>query len=85
MSTPPTLSVERVAKNFATLRAVDGVSFDVRPGEVFGFLGPNGAGKTTTLRMIMGITCPDEGRITFGGGAALRAVPGRLPAGRGPC
>ncbi len=61
------LSVEHVTKNFATLRAVDGVSFAVQGGEIFGFLGPNGAGKTTTLRMIMGITRPDEGRISFGG------------------
>jgi ABC-2 type transport system ATP-binding protein len=84
MSTPLTLSVERVTKNFATLRAVDGVSFDVRPGEVFGFLGPNGAGKTTTLRMIMGITRPDEGRITFAGAPHYDpARVGYLPEERG--
>ena len=64
---PPALAVERVVKSFSTVRAVDGVSFDVRSGEIFGFLGPNGAGKTTTLRMIMGITRPDEGRVTFEG------------------
>ncbi len=49
----PVLAVERIVKSFSTLRAVDGISFDVRGGEIFGFLGPNGAGKTTTLRMIL--------------------------------
>ena len=43
------------------LRAVDGLSFQVRPGEVFGLLGPNGAGKTTTMRMILGLLTPDDG------------------------
>ena len=78
------LSVEHVAKNFATLRAVDDVSFDVRGGEVFGFLGPNGAGKTTTLRMIMGITRPDQGRVSFDGAAGLDpSRVGYLPEERG--
>ena len=45
--------------------ALDGVNLKVPEGSIYGFLGPNGAGKTTTLRMIMGITAPDEGRITF--------------------
>ena len=67
MNDAPALSVERVVKTYSTVRAVAQVSFDVRRGEVLGFLGPNGAGKTTTLRMIMGITLPDEGRITFEG------------------
>jgi len=43
------------------LRAVDGIDFAVRPGEVFGFLGPNGAGKTTTIRMLTGLTRPTSG------------------------
>ena len=43
------------------LRAVDGLTFQVKPGEVFGLLGPNGAGKTTTLRMILGLLQPDSG------------------------
>jgi ABC-2 type transport system ATP-binding protein len=45
---------------------VDDLSFEVRRGRVFGFLGPNGAGKTTTIRMIVGITVPDEGTIEYG-------------------
>jgi sodium transport system ATP-binding protein len=49
------------------LIAVDGISFRVGNGEVFGLLGPNGAGKTTTLRMIMGLLEPDEGVVEIGG------------------
>lgn len=57
------LVVDNVTKRFDEFTAVDGLSFEVRPGRVFGFLGPNGAGKTTTIRMIVGITAPDEGEI----------------------
>lgn len=49
------------------IRAVDGVSFTVRAGEVYGLLGPNGAGKTTTLRMILGLLKPDAGYAEVGG------------------
>src|SRR5438132_3571948 len=61
-----TLRVEGVTKKFGDFTAVDELSFEVRPGRVFGFLGPNGAGKTTTIRMIVGITKPDTGRIEYG-------------------
>ena len=78
------LELERVCKRFGDLQAVDALSFGVRAGEVFGFLGPNGAGKTTTLRMVMGITRPDEGRILFDGSADLdRGRVGYLPEERG--
>ncbi|MBK9766182.1 MAG: ATP-binding cassette domain-containing protein [Chloracidobacterium sp.] len=60
-----TLRVENVTKRFGEFTAVDDLSLEVRAGRVFGFLGPNGAGKTTTIRMIVGITAPDEGRIEF--------------------
>lgn len=60
-----TLRVESVVKQYGSVRSVDRVSFSVEAGEILGFLGPNGAGKTTTIRMIMGITAPDEGRISF--------------------
>jgi len=60
------LTLESVTKTFGTVRAVDALSFDVQPGEIFALLGPNGAGKTTTLRMIAGIIDPDEGRILRG-------------------
>jgi lipooligosaccharide transport system ATP-binding protein len=49
---PPLISARGLTKRFKTFTAVDGVNFDVRPGEAFGFLGPNGAGKTSTMRMI---------------------------------
>ena len=61
----PTLSVRNVTKRFGDFTAVDDLSFEVRAGRVFGFLGPNGAGKTTTIRMVVGITAPDEGNIEY--------------------
>lgn len=54
-------------KKRGTFRAVDGVSFDVRDGEIFGLLGPNGAGKTTTLRMLATVIRPTEGSARIGG------------------
>jgi ABC-2 type transport system ATP-binding protein len=62
-----TLSVDSVSKRFGEHRAVEGVSFEVAPGEVLGLLGPNGAGKSTTLRMIAGLVRPDTGTIRIGG------------------
>lgn len=56
-----------MSKTFGSVRAVDDVSFTVRPGEVTGFLGPNGAGKTTTLRMLLGLVKPTSGTATIGG------------------
>jgi len=57
------ISVSSLTKHFGEVRAVDGISFEVRKGELFGFLGPNGAGKTTTQRMLTGILKPDSGMI----------------------
>ncbi len=57
--------VENLSKRYGELRAVDGISFEVRAGEVYGLLGPNGAGKTTTLSMLSGVLKPDNGRILF--------------------
>jgi ABC-2 type transport system ATP-binding protein len=62
-----TLHVANVSKHYGEFTAVNDLSFDVRAGRVFGFLGPNGAGKTTTIRMIVGITAPDEGAIELFG------------------
>ena len=56
--------LEGVVKRFGDHTAVDGLSFEVPQGSIYGFLGPNGAGKTTTLRMLIGIFCPDAGRIS---------------------
>ncbi len=55
--------VDSLQKSYGELRAVDGISFGVSEGELFGFLGPNGAGKTTTLSMICGLLKPDGGRV----------------------
>lgn len=57
------IHVQHVTKCYGRLRAVDDVSFEVRPGEVFAFLGPNGAGKTTTIKMMTGLLTPDTGDI----------------------
>jgi ABC-2 type transport system ATP-binding protein len=61
------IEVDRLSKSFGPVRAVDALSFSVRPGAVTGFLGPNGAGKTTTLRMLLGLVTPDSGSATIGG------------------
>jgi ABC-2 type transport system ATP-binding protein len=59
------LRIDGLRKRFENVQALDGVSFDVRPGEVFGFLGANGAGKTTTMRIVLGFLHADEGRVTW--------------------
>jgi ABC-2 type transport system ATP-binding protein len=81
-----TLNVEQVTKRYGEFTAVDNISFDVKAGRVFGFLGPNGAGKTTTIRMIVGITAPDEGNIQLFGekmSPKLQDKIGYLPEERG--
>src|SRR4051794_30548078 len=61
--------------------ALDGVTFDVRPGELFTLLGPSGCGKTTTLRSIAGLERPDSGTIDVGGEVLFDAARGvRVPA-----
>ena len=61
------ISVRDLRKRYGDLVAVDGVSFDVAEGEVFGILGPNGAGKTTTLEMIEGMRPIDSGTAVIDG------------------
>ena len=61
------LDVNQLVKQFPGIRAVDGISFQVRAGSCFGLLGPNGAGKTTTLEILEGITDADGGEILFRG------------------
>ena len=81
-----TLCVDGVTKRFGDFTAVEDLSFNVRAGRVFGFLGPNGAGKTTTIRMIVGITAPDEGTIKLFGqrmSSEMQNHIGYLPEERG--
>jgi ABC-2 type transport system ATP-binding protein len=72
-------------KSFNEHKAVDGVSFTIHKGEIFGFLGPNGAGKTTTIRMLSTVLEPDQGDATVGGHSikhdadAVRALIGVCP------
>jgi ABC-2 type transport system ATP-binding protein len=56
------VEVQNIVKSYNEIKAVDGVEFKVKKGEIFGFLGPNGAGKTTTIRMLTGIIKPDSGK-----------------------
>jgi ABC-2 type transport system ATP-binding protein len=65
--TTPAIVVSALGKRFGELRAVDGLTFEVSPGEIFGLVGPDGAGKTTTLRMLAGILTPDSGSATVAG------------------
>ncbi len=57
--------LDDVSRSFGSVRAVDGLSFETRSGEIFALLGPNGAGKTTSIKMILGMLKPDSGRIYF--------------------
>jgi ABC-2 type transport system ATP-binding protein len=61
------LKVSSLTKYFGAVKAVDSISFTLKPGEILGLVGPNGAGKTTTLRCLCGILTPEAGSITVGG------------------
>ncbi len=88
------IRAEGLIKRYGPVTAVDHLSFEVEPGETFALIGPNGAGKTTTLRLLLGLSRPDEGRIAIGPNglpphvpetrAALGYVPQRVefPPGR---
>jgi len=67
MSAAPLLKVSELRKSYDAIRAVDGVSFEVRPGEIFGVIGPNGSGKTTLFNSMLGQIRPDAGRIELQG------------------
>jgi ABC-2 type transport system ATP-binding protein len=66
-SSGPAVQIENLTKRFGDFVAVDRVSLDVAPGEIFGFLGPNGAGKSTTIRILCGLLTPTSGRATVAG------------------
>src|SRR5438309_6863640 len=80
------LVVNRISKSFGPVRALDGISFSVEPGRIFGLLGANGAGKTTTMRIVLDILRPDSGAVTWQGTANAelpRRTWGYLPEERG--
>ena len=76
------LRAEGLLKSYKRRRVVDGVSFEVRPGEVVGLLGPNGAGKTTSFNIVVGLVAPDGGRVLLGG-EDLTGLPMHRRARRG--
>ena len=61
------IALEGVTKKYGSFTAVDNITLEVGPGEIFGFLGPNGAGKTTTIKMITGLLQPTAGRLRVAG------------------
>jgi ABC-2 type transport system ATP-binding protein len=83
---PSTIEVQGLTKRYGDTLAVDGLSFSVPAGRVTGFVGPNGAGKSTTMRMILGLTAPDDGAALVDGrpyaalGAPLREIGALLEA-----
>jgi len=66
-ATKPMIEIQNLTKDFGPLRAVDGITFSVRRGEVLGFLGPNGAGKSTTMKMLTGFLAPTSGKASIAG------------------
>jgi putrescine transport system ATP-binding protein len=75
----PLLRFDAVVKKFGAVRAVDGLSLDIRAGEFFALLGPSGCGKTTLLRMLAGFETPDEGRILLDGDDIAQVLPHQRP------
>lgn len=81
------LTLDSVRKKYGAIVAVDGLSLEVRRGEIFGLLGPNGAGKSTLVHLAVGLLAPDEGRVRIGGlGNPLEpAVRARMASRRRRC
>jgi ABC-2 type transport system ATP-binding protein len=80
------LELDGLRKRYGDLVALDGVSFSVRPGELYGFVGTNGAGKTTTMRITLGVLEPDAGSVRWQGrpvDAEMRRTFGYMPEERG--
>ena len=81
------VEVENLEKSYRKIKAVDGISFDVPEGEVFGLLGPNGAGKTTTIRILLTLIQPSAGNVrifgmnTVGQSDKIRQIAGYVPQG----
>ncbi|WP_116045415.1 ABC transporter ATP-binding protein [Amycolatopsis palatopharyngis] len=81
-----TLEIDQISKRYGDIVALDSVSFDVRPGELFGFVGSNGAGKTTTMRIALGVLAADSGEVRYDGRPVdheIRTRIGYMPEERG--
>lgn len=72
------LEVKDITKKYDDMVAVNGISFSVEKGEIFGLVGPNGAGKSTTINMITGLLVPDSGKITFEEGKSFKKWRGNI-------
>ena len=83
MKSENAVGIDGVSRAFGDVKAVDGLSLSLAPGEIVGFLGTNGAGKTTTIKMITGLLRPDAGKVSVFGGdpsdPAVRARIGYMP------
>ncbi|EOM77811.1 ATP-binding cassette domain-containing protein [Rhodococcus rhodnii] len=80
------LTIDRISKRYGDVVALDDMSFDVNPGELFGFVGSNGAGKTTTMRIVLGVLAADSGEARLGGKVIdldVRRTIGYMPEERG--
>ena len=80
------LELDGLTRRYGDVVALDGLTFSVAPGQVYGFVGPNGAGKTTAMRIVLGVLTPDAGEVRWEGGPvdqALRARFGYMPEERG--
>lgn len=77
LGTEYAVELSRLTKRYGSVVGVEGLTLDVRAGEVFGFLGPNGAGKTTALRCLTGLLRPTEGRVRVWGWTRSRITAAR--------
>jgi ABC-2 type transport system ATP-binding protein len=80
------LEIDGLSKRYGSVQALEGMSFDVQPGEMFGFVGSNGAGKSTTMRILVGVLRADAGQVRWGGkpiGVRERRLIGYMPEERG--
>src|ERR1051325_11654249 len=69
------LETRNLTKRYRGIPTVEGLSFQIQPGEILGYVGPNGAGKSTTVKMIIGLLEPNEGQILFRGRSILDGLP----------